>query len=442
MSILETFYILFKGDSTDVKKAAKESEHAVQSLSEALTGTFRKVDQSTQKVNRSFYDLAKAAVAFVGASTAAYRVFHETVEASNYAGHLGNVSAALGVNASQLDAWSQAVKYAGGSAEGFQNSLRGLSRHFGTNAATTLELLPRLADAFKRLGNYRAQYYGKLLGLDEPTILLLQQGRREVEAWIRQIKELSTVTQKDIDISNNYTLSVFKLGLAFRGLYLSIAQTVIPIFTKLYESVIPFIQYITRHKDLVIGAFIGIGIAAGLMLAPFVIANAAILLTIASIGLLISLFAVAYEDIKAFIEGNQSLIGDLGKRWSNFGTLIMDLSKGIRKALELAFFPLTGAIKATEYLMSLFKSNGKINFGLQGGQTLLDSINSSPLNSRNSTSNFLSQGFARNSNINTGDIVIHTEATDATGIAKDFTKELLSRHLWQTNNQFANGEAY
>jgi len=442
MSILETFYILFKGDSTDVKKAAKESEQAVQSLSDALTGTFRKVDTSTQKVNRSFYDLAKAAVAFVGASTAAYRVFHEVVSASNYANELGNVSKALGVNAGQLDAWSQAVQRSGGTAQGFQSSLRSLSHHFGTSAATTLKLLPQLADSFKRLGNFRAQYYGKLLGIDESTILLLQQGRREVEAVIKRQQELGTITQKDIEISNKYKIANLELSLAFRSLYLSIAQTIIPIFTELYKAAIPFIQYITRHKDLVIGAFIGIGIAAGIMVLPFLVTNAAILLTIAAIGALIALFAIAYEDAKAYFEGNQSLIGDLSKRWSNFGTLIKDIAKTIYKALELAFFPLTGAIKATEYLLGLFKSGTKLNLGLEGGQTLLDSINSSPLNSRSSTSNFLSQGFARNSNINTGDIIIHTEANDASGIARDFTKELMSRHIWQANNQFANGEAY
>jgi len=174
MSILETFYILFKGDSTDVKKAAKESDQAVQSLEGSLNTTFRKVTTETTKVNKSFYELARAAVAFVGATTAAYTVFHKTIAASELAAELGVTSRALGVNASELDAWGQAVQRTGGTAEGFQHSLKSLSEHFGTSAAVTLKALPKLADAFSKLGNYRAQYYGKLLGIDEAAILLLQ----------------------------------------------------------------------------------------------------------------------------------------------------------------------------------------------------------------------------------------------------------------------------
>ena len=44
-------------------------------------------------------------------------------------------------------------------------------------------------------------------------------------------------------------------------------------------------EYIKRHKDLVIGAFIGIGIAAGIMLAPFIAANAVVIGIAAGIAL-------------------------------------------------------------------------------------------------------------------------------------------------------------
>ena len=64
------------------------------------------------------------------------------------------------------------------------NVIKSTRQHFGISAGVALKTLPQLADAFKRLGNFRSQYYGKLFGLDEATILLLQQGRREVEAII------------------------------------------------------------------------------------------------------------------------------------------------------------------------------------------------------------------------------------------------------------------
>jgi hypothetical protein len=421
MSILETFYILFKGDNTDLKKSAKESERAVENLSGTLKNTFEKVDLQTSKVNKSFYELAKAAAAFVGASAAAYTVFHKTLAASQYAGELGNISKALGVNASELDAWSNAVQRTGGSAAGFQQSLNGIAKHFGVSAGIALKTLPQLADAFKRLGNFRAQYYGKLLGIDEATILLLQQGRREVEAVIARQKELGAVTEKDIEIANKYKIANLELSLAFRSLYLSLAQDVVPILTKAYEKLVPVIQYIRDHKDLVIGAFIGIGIAAAVMLAPFIAANAAIIGVGVAIATVIGLFAIAYEDIKAYIEGNQSLTGDLLKRWTNVKNLFHDVLEVLKKIFQYSSIPgLSTAISLAQ------NASGKI---VEYATPYLQSI-----------SPFYNKSFDNNATIN-GDIIINTQATDANGIAAEINKGILS-HFWHSNNQFADGAQY
>lgn len=443
MSILETFYILFKGDNTDVKKSAKESEHAVQSLQDALTGTFKKVDQATQKTGQSFLDLAKAAAGFVGATAAAYTTFHKILGATEYANQLGNISKALNVNVSDLDAWSQAVKRTGGSAEGFQNSLRSLAQHFGVSGNIALKVLPKLADVFKRIGNYRAQYYGKALGLDEATILLLQQGRREIESITRQEKDLGVVTQKDTEIAKKYTLANIQLSLAFRGLYLTLAQSVVPVLTEFYKILVPAVEYIRNHKDLVIGAFIGIGIAAAVMLAPFLIANAAIISVGIAIATLIGLFAIAYEDIKAYIQGNQSLTGDILKRWSNVKTLFEDVFKILYKISTLTFPALAGAEKIAKRIGSLFGfgNNNDLNVTLPKGKTLIQNINDSPLGYQSPASRFLSSGFDRNLSINTGDLIINTQANDAVGISKDIIGEF-RKQLAQANNNFSNGAAY
>lgn len=440
MSILETFYILFKGDNADVKQKAKETEHVAQNLQDALTGTFRKIDKESAKVGRSFMELAQAAATFIGASTAIYSVFHKTLSASNFAAELGTTARVLRVNVADLDAWGQAVTRAGGSAAGFQQSLKNLSQHFGASATTSLKILPQLADVFQRLGSYRAQYYGKLLGLDEGTILLLQQGRREVEGVINRLKEIGAVTQKDVEIANKYKIANLELSLAFRGLYLSIAQTVIPILTKVYEKITPIIEYLRQHKDFVIGTFIGIGVAAGIMLAPFIIASLPILATVAALTLLVGVIALAYDDIKNYIEGHNSLIGLLSKRWSNFKTLFTDIFKSIRKVLEWAFSPIYGAIAAAEKLLSMVPGFSGIKSNLENGQTLFDVINQTPVATAPANM-FTQRSFNRNATINTGDLIVNTQATDAAGISKSLTTEL-NKHFWQTSNQMADGVAY
>lgn len=423
MSILETFYILFKGDNTDVKKAAKESEKSVDDLGNKIESTFKKVDKTTARVNQSFYDLAKSALAFVGATTAAYTILHKSIEASNFAGELGNTAKALGVNVSALDAWGQAVQRTGGTAEGFQSSLRSLAQHFGVSAGVALKTLPQLADAFKRLGNFRSQYYGKALGLDEATILLLQQGRREVEAIIARQKELGVVTQKDVEISNKFKIANLELSLAFRSLYLVVAQDIIPVFTKAYHAILPFIDYLKAHKDLVIGALIGIGIAAAIIAGAFVVANAALFATIAAITILIGLFAGAYEDIKAYIQGNSSLTGDLLKRWTNVKNLFSDILEIMKKMFSFTNIPGAGA--------AIGFAQKALNWATSSGSQLTAG-----------SSEFFNRQFAQNSNVNVSSVVINTQATDAKGIAADFTKELITKHTWQATNQFSDGMAY
>lgn len=437
MLILETFYILFKSDASEVKKGAEEAEKSTKKLNESLNN----VGKSSERVGKSFLELARAAAAFIGAGAAIYSVYHGITEASNYANELGNVSRALGVNASELDAWGNAVQRTGGTAQGFQQSLRGLAQHFGTSAAIALKALPQLAGVFQRLGNFRAQQYGKILGLDESTILLLQQGRREVESIIRRQKELGTVNVVNTEVARKYSIANSELNIAFRSLYLTLGQTAIPALTKLYNILIPIVEYIKNHKDLVIGAFIGIGIAAGIMLAPFIIANAVVIGIAAGISALIALFAIAYEDIKAFYEGNSSLTGDILKKWPIVGTVVGGIFKFWKAEIDTLIKAFKFLQSVVDKIGSFFSGSKKLTLDIENAKGIINDASQSPLGSQTSNSIFNSQSYGRNTSVNTGPITVHTQATDAVGISKGLGKGI-QEHLWQTNNYFANGESY
>jgi hypothetical protein len=180
------------------------------------------------------------------------------------------------------------------------------------------------------------------------------------------------------------------------------------------------------------------------MLAPFIVAAAPILRVIAIITALIGLFALAYEDILFYIRGHGSLTGDLIKRWSNVKTVLIDILTTIRKLLEWAFAPLFPAIQALGLLENLHLnpfSTEAFKKSLEKTKAFLGLTEQTPI-ATVGANRFTSQQFARNASINTGDIIIQTQATDAEGIAKDFTKDLITKHLWQANNYFSNGNAY
>jgi hypothetical protein len=428
MSILETFYILFKGDNTDLKKKVTENEKSLQGYTDVITGKFipaqKAATEINHKVGESFAGLASKVVSFIASSAAAYTVLSKILSTTAFVSNLSTTSASLRVNAAELDAWGQAAALAGGSVESFQSSLQSLADHFGTTGNVALRLLPRLADVFQRIGTYRSQVYGKALGLDQGTILLLQQGRREIESVIRRVKELSEITEKDIEISNKYKLAQFELSLAFRGLYLALAQEVVPVLTKFFNILIPVIEYVKNHKDVVIGAFIGIGIAAGVMLAPFIIARFEFLALFTVISALIGLFAIIYDDIQTFRKGGISVTGDLIERWSKFKNVIQDLHELFLKILKLDLSPLG-------YIFKNFPSPGAIRdfFGLSGETPIATA----------SSNAFATNMYNRNAAINTGDVIIQTQATTGEGIGQDFINKLIKQTNWQAANYFADG---
>lgn len=446
MSILETFYILFKSNSSDLKKGTEEAESSTKKLQESL----QNVNDNSEQVGRSFVDLIKTTATFFGVATAAYSVFNKLLQANDYALRLGDVSRALGVNAQQLDSWGKAVQLTGGSVDEFQQSLRGLSLHFGTSASIALKALPQLAEIFQKLGTFRSLQYGKILGLDEHLIAFLRLGTEQVNSIVKSFEKLGTVTDSDIDRARKLRIEQTVLDASYNRLALTLDQSLIPRLTSFYKIIFNIVSYLKQHKDFVIGTFIGIGAAATILLAPFIAANAAIIATAAGISILIGLFALAYEDIQKFFQGHESLTGDLLKKWPLIGTVVGGVLKGINFLLNnmidglkfgaywlgkiASFFSDQSIISALDYLSDI-----------SGLSSLIDSIqnkNNSVSSPAFSSRNILnSQNQSRNTVINTGDININTPAIDAKGIQKALLNGIQD-HLWQTNNQFANGVSY
>lgn len=435
MSILETFYILFKSDASEVKKGAEEAEKSTKRLNETLNNT----GKASEKVGAAFLGMARAFTGVIAAAVSASTVIAGIRSATEYSQQLAVISQQLGVNVTELDAWSNAVKRSGGSAEGFQSSLRNLSTHLGGSPAIALKVLPQLADVFSRLGRVRAFQYGKMLGLDESTILLLQHGRREVEDVIKRQKELGLVTKQDTELSLKFNRELTDTQTALRGVYLELSAAILPYLTKFLDLIIPVLQYLRQHIDLVKGAIIGIGALAAIMLAPFIAANAVVIAIAAGIAALIALFAIAYEDIKAFLAGNESLIGDILKKWPIVGKVV----GGIIEYWRTMFNGLIETLKFVEgifaKIFSYFKGdNKKLTVDIQNGQNLLGTAGASYLGSPTSNSILSQSAYNRNNAINTGPITINTKATDANGIAASLGRGI-DEHTRYANSFFDDG---
>lgn len=457
MSVFDTFYLLFKSegaketakDTKDVKKSADDADKSLKKFSESFEG-----------LKNSVKGVITELAGFVSAGYAVHKIAEGIKSAIDYAINLDNASRALGVNVQALDAWGNAVQRFGGTSEGFQQSLRNLSQRLGTTGDTALRILPQLADGFQHLGRTAAMMYGQSLGLDEKTILLLQQGRREVDSVIQRQKELGLTTKQDAEEARKFNYAWQDMSHSFRSAFMAAAEGILPLLIKVLEGFATVAQFFRKHADLIIGALIGIGVAAALIAAPFIAANAAVIALIAGIGVAIGLFALLYEDIKYFIEGNKSLIGDLLNRWPIVGKVIKGVFDGIKEAIE---FVVKAYDKIKDFLNKF--TGKKVNIGvnyteeggipdqedltknIQGLNQIIQTVNSSPLTYQTNSSvtnsalanSFFNRGDSnKNVTVNTGAITIETQATDSDEIAATFSQKLTD-HIRQSTNTYDNG---
>lgn len=431
MAVLDTFYILFKSDSAEAEKSLKR-------LNTQLTG----VESSLGRVGRRWFSL--------------YALINGIGHSFQYAFELNAASEALGVNAEALSLWSGAVTKTGGTLKGFESSLESLAKHLGTTPKIALEVLPKLADQFQKLSRFQALKYGKLIGLDTPTILLLQQGRRELDSIITRQRELGVVTKRDSEIFGVFKNELEDTSHGFRSLFYQIALAVLPTLSKLLHGIQNVSISLRKHSGFIKGALLVIAAAAAVAAAPFIILNAGTLLVTAAILGLAVAVGLAWDDIQGYLRGAPSLIGEVIEKFPELKIVAETVFKGLKLGFEGVSWAIHVLIDDVKTIINAFKILGNIlspvwdkldkqfkidqqRIGLYAGKQDLLEASSSRLASQTSNSIFNStQRNTRENNISIGEIKIETQATNPREIAYGLNVELQNQFR-QTQNNLANG---
>lgn len=435
MAVLDTFYILFKSNSKDAEKG------------------FDSVNKSIVRMDQSLNRFAKKWLSL-------YAVFAGLTNAVSYAFNLTQTSQALAVNIEELDAWGSALKKTGGNAESFAKVLESLSTHLNTTPKIALQVLPKLADQFSKLNRIQALQYGKLIGLDTPTILLLQQGRREVEALIARQKELGVVTSRDAAIFKKFQSNTQDLGKGFQSLIRDYLIAVIPTIDKVLEKLTSFFIYIRNHSGLVKGALIPIAAVFAGIAGSIILANIPLFIFIGAILAIGAAFALAYDDIETFRKGGDSLIGRMLKKWPELGEVLKGVFKGMEIGGKAILWFLNEMLDKINHIIKAAKIiydyaspyinkftdalklevNGVSSLGLPNAKNAINQANSTPLSAAIGSSLWKPESKGANEiNLTIGEIKISTMATNAEGISSAIGGEF-QRQLRQLQNDIAGGQ--
>jgi len=405
MNIDELFISL--GLKTDgVKKGAQEAESAISGMTSSI--------------------VAKLGVLSAGAA-AALSIFSRFGEYVAQADAMGKLADALDVDIEKMHAWGEAAARAGGSVEGFQGSLQSLTAQLarqatvGTSRAAKMlegvgidageigrqrqafDVMMDLAEKAETMGKQEFFGLGRSLGLDQGTIMLLQQGRAALKEQIRLQKEFGVYTKEDAKLTADWNDRVADFGQVMKAFSAIIFRMILPAMTKFVETVNKAVAFLRKNERFVQTFFIGLAAVITGVLLPALAKMAAawlanpMTLTIMAIVAALAALALALDDMFGWMEGKEAAWGDFwAQLWGTddpeearqkledlkqsaielFDTLIDNLPtisemwefmvrgvNGLKTGIEMLFSPLTNLITIFDSVKAAWDNTiGKIEF--------------------------------------------------------------------------------
>lgn len=381
MALLEELLIKIVADSSGVDRSVDQSRDKTDDLTDSL----KKTEGQSKKTGES---LAGFAAKALGALTAALSVGQAISGAIQRAGdikQLAQTADALGVAVDSLDAFGKAAELAGGDAQGARDSLTDMAEKIGEafsdtesgaakafkaigvsikgadgNAKDALTGFLDLASAVEGLDRSTAVFKIKELGItDNKSVEMILKGRKELERMLAVQKEQGVVTKEMADRAVKLTdaLGALKGSVASAGN--GFFDMLIPALTKVFEWLKVVTDWAGKHKDFIVGFFIAIaGVVTALYLPAMIAAAAATLAAtwpLIAIGAVIAAaaaaFALLYDDIMNFIDGNDSFIGQIFEKYPMVQDVVMSMID-IFKALWGML--VTGANQVAEFVTAGF----------------------------------------------------------------------------------------
>lgn len=376
MSILDTFYILFDSDASKLDKGIDESEKKAEGLVEKL----KDVDKGGAKAGATLYEFIGKAAGLLGVGLSIHALVAGIKETAAAYDDLGKLAARLRSTTDAVDEFRDASELLGISEEKSTGSLIALD----TAIQDTYLGLGRAKKVFEELGisvtdsagkikpttAVMAELAGKLHGMERGTQIrvmerlgldpsLLKLFNADMVALQKRMADVDKASgfnlEQAVKRSAEYTKASKGLSLEVNVLKMFLEKlsenfkiAALPIFTKAIETATKYVRsfsdFLMQHSKLIEGAFIAIGGAIAYFLVPAAISGAAAVWAMIAPFALIALavvavaaaFALLYEDIVTFMEGGDSMLGNMIKRWPFLGEVVKAIGAEFRLFWDIA----------------------------------------------------------------------------------------------------------
>lgn len=302
MSVLDTFYLLFKTDAGGAKAEVAALEKQIESLkdkgkkrSEQESKDLKEAVKQHKELTAGLKDQATAADKLkdsLMSAVAAYIGFQAikagVVDNANFNRSLGRQSEVIKQNADDMAAYGAAIEVVGGDSQEFFNHVSNLSKSLAQQGVQVKDVKSLMDDYNKTLQNITTQKeklnYLERFGIhDDATQKLLMLERKEYERVIEMGYKYKITSREAREAAEAWGRQNTELSLAFQQFWRAVDENVLPVLTKLVKKFTEFVDYIGDHKPMVVGAFAAmaagataLGLAALGALAPWILFAAAI----------------------------------------------------------------------------------------------------------------------------------------------------------------------
>jgi hypothetical protein len=465
--LLDTWLTVFQADTSSLQQGVKKSEMRADDLIKKLKDT----DAVAGKAGDSFASYARNALGALTAALGVSSIISGTIGKAADIAAISQTADALGEAVENVDAFGRAAVVLGGDAQGARDSLtdmaesigealqdvesmraktfKGLGvdlKDMGGKAIGAVEGILRVADAVEGLSKQEAVFRIKELGItDNRSVEMVLKGRKELERLLAVQKAQGVITKESAAqaIKFNETMGALRGAVDTAGTGFMVA--LIPALTQVVEWLTTLVNWAGENSDVIVGFFGAVAAMVTAIYLPAMISAAVatlaatwpIIAIIAVIAALAAAFALAYDDVMNFIDGNDSLIGQMFDKFP----LLKDLVFGVINAFKFLgevvagvwSMMVTGFEQVLDFITTGIKqiASGVATvasfFGIgsdapsadiSAGQQALGRAAASPLNA--TTSAAISNSVASNSketSVNIERLEVVTQATDAQGVA-------------------------
>lgn len=393
MAVADTFSIIFEvANGQGTVKGIKKIEETLKDTEKAANIATKQ----TGKLGDGFSKLGMSALKALAPMVGFGAILRNQLNFARQGEELLFMANSAGVAAQTFTALALATERLGGTRGGMAASLGNLSRglqgirrgedngisraamyygvKMGANGqlASPEQMLENIARAMEGRSAAEQMEMGRMMGLDEGTIRLLQQGVAGLRKEMQLAQKYNPWSPEALKDLKQFQYSFRELKAAFAMFTGELAKNMLPHFQRWAEVLKEGFDFLLDHKNEAIAAITAIGVA---MLAAF-----------APIWLIPAALVLLLDDFTTFARGGESALEPLWKMIVKIGDAIEPMLNGmkavkkfwdngdnseagkiIKNATKSALNPLGAAWESVKSLYGEITNNNTITFNITGG---------------------------------------------------------------------------